>query len=38
MGLEYCNECDRMIDLDYNIDHEHFRDRYKEVIKRENEM
>ena len=24
MSLEYCYDCDNMIDLDYDSDHEHF--------------
>ena len=24
MSMEYCEECDRMIDLDWNAEHEHF--------------
>ena len=24
MRLEYCEECDKMIDLDYDSEHEHF--------------
>ena len=24
MSLEYCEECDKMIDLDYDLEHEHF--------------
>ena len=24
MSLEYCHECDKMIDLDWNAEHEHF--------------
>ena len=24
MSLEYCEECDRMIDLDVDLEHEHF--------------
>ena len=24
MGLEYCEDCDRLIDLDYDADHLHF--------------
>ena len=24
MSMEYCEDCDRMIDLDYDSEHEHF--------------
>ena len=24
MSLEYCHECDKMVDIDYDSDHEHF--------------
>ena len=24
MSMEYCHECDNMIDLDYDLEHEHF--------------
>ena len=24
MSLEYCHDCDNMIDLDWNLEHEHF--------------
>lgn len=26
MSLEYCEDCDKMIDLDYDSEHEHFDD------------
>ncbi|KKL05081.1 hypothetical protein LCGC14_2609600 [marine sediment metagenome] len=26
MSMEYCKECDLMIDLDYNSEHEHTED------------
>jgi len=29
MSLEYCEECDKMIDLDYTEHYEHFKDNYK---------
>lgn len=31
MSLEYCHYCDKMIDLDYNSEHEHFKYEEKEV-------
>ena len=29
MSMEYCKECDRMIDLDYDCEHEHFQEMTK---------
>jgi len=29
MSMEYCEECDRMIDLDWNAEHEHFLEKMK---------
>lgn len=26
MSMEYCHECDNMIDLDYDSEHEHFQE------------
>lgn len=26
MSLEYCPECDKMIDLDFDVEHEHFQE------------
>lgn len=31
MSLEYCEDCDLMIDLDVDEHYEHFKDKYKEV-------
>ena len=28
MSMEYCWECDRLIDLDYDSDHEHFSEEF----------
>lgn len=28
MSMEYCHECDRMIDLDYTEHYEHFSDKW----------
>ena len=36
MSLEYCHECDKMIDLDWNAEHEHFIKQMKGGLK-ENE-
>ena len=33
MSIEYCHECDRMIDLDYDSEHEHFQEVEKETDK-----
>ena len=29
MSMEYCPKCDRMIDLDYDCEHEHFQKELK---------
>jgi len=29
MSMQYCDECDKMIDLDYDEHWEHFKERYK---------
>ena len=32
MSLEYCEKCDRMIDLDYDEHWEHFKDKWDEIV------
>ena len=33
MSMEYCHDCDRMIDLDYDEHYFHFSEKYKEAMK-----
>ena len=33
MSLEYCHDCDRMIELDYDLEHEHFNDNEDKEVK-----
>lgn len=31
MSLEYCHDCDKMIDLDIDCEHEHFREKIEKM-------
>ena len=37
MSMEYCHECDNMIDLDFDDHWEHFKDKWKETEEEEKE-